>query len=69
MKLILLVSVLCALIIILSLWRFHHRYGTRAERKVLEDKLHKDLMYLHSDPFTSAKSVTQTTENPQSNTP
>lgn len=63
MKLILVVYALFGLAMIIDLVRTHLRYGTRAQRKVLEEKLHKDLAYLRSEPFTRAKSIAQNEDN------
>jgi hypothetical protein len=55
MKIILLVYALFGLVLIIHYLRFRNRYGTRAQRKALEDQLLKDLAYLRSDPFTRSK--------------
>jgi hypothetical protein len=69
MKLILVMYALLGLAMIVDLVRTHLRYGTRAQRKVLEDKLLKDLAYLRSEPFTRAKSIAQTTNTEQNSNP
>jgi len=65
MKIILSVYALFGLAMIVDLLRFHHRYGTRAQRKALEDQLLKDLLYLHSKPFTNAQKIDEQDESKQ----
>lgn len=52
MEYILLLYALIGFALLIEHLRFHRRYGTRAERKVLEEQLLKDIVYLHSKPFT-----------------
>jgi hypothetical protein len=67
MKLILLAYALLGLAMIVDLVRRHFRYGTREERKVLEEKLHKDMEYLRSGPFTNVIPNTQNADAQQNN--